>query len=89
MAQSALRVSQFFGVPEHCALAHRSPVVQALPSSHASVLFALRHPVAGTQESFVHALPSSQFSASEWLHSPPGRHLSMVQRFGIVLAAST
>ena len=37
-----------------------SPRVQALPSSHAAVLLVKTHPVAGTQVSVVHTLPSLQ-----------------------------
>ena len=38
-----------------------SPVVHAFRSLHEAVLFACAQPVAGTHESFVHGLPSSQF----------------------------
>ena len=48
-----------------------SPVVQALPSLQAAVLFAWAHPDAGTQESSVHAFESSQLSAVPPTHDPP------------------
>jgi hypothetical protein len=41
-----------------------SPVVHALPSLHAAVLFVVTQPLAGLHESFVHALPSLQESAA-------------------------
>jgi hypothetical protein len=41
-----------------------SPIVQALPSSHALVLFVWTHPVVGLQLSSVHGLLSLQFRAT-------------------------
>jgi hypothetical protein len=48
-----------------------SPVVQALPSSHASVLFVNTHPVAGLQLSVVQTLPSSQITPAPDRQMPP------------------
>src|SRR4029079_4663289 len=42
---------------------HVSPEVQALPSAQDALLFVKTHPVAASQLSFVHALPSSQLTA--------------------------
>jgi hypothetical protein len=58
-------------IPAHTPLAHTSPVVHAFPSSHVAVLFVWTHPVAGSQESSVHPLPSSQLSAGPPEHAPP------------------
>jgi hypothetical protein len=54
-----------------------SLVVHALPSLQATVLFTLEHPVAGTQESLVHRLPSLQFGAAPPTQIPPA-HVSFV-----------
>src|SRR5437899_2661924 len=58
-----------------------SAVVQALPSSHEALLFAWTHPLAGSQESFVQGLPSSQLlGAPPW--QTPAKHVSdVVQAF--------
>jgi len=48
-----------------------SLVVQALPSSHGSVLSVCVQPVAGLQLSVVHTLPSSQFRAAPPTQTPP------------------
>jgi hypothetical protein len=52
---------------------HVSPVVQALPSSHAAVLLAWAHPEPGLHVSVVHTLESSQFNvpAPGWQVPPP------------------
>jgi hypothetical protein len=56
--------SQFGAAPPtHTPPAHVSLVVHALPSLQALVLFAWAQPVAGTHESFVHTLASSQLRA--------------------------
>jgi hypothetical protein len=47
-----------------------SAVVQALPSSHGTVLFECTHPDAGLQLSSVQPLPSSQFGAEPPTHVP-------------------
>jgi hypothetical protein len=52
------------GPPAQAPFAHRSPVVQALPSLHAFVLFVKTQPVTGLHESVVQALPSSQTSGA-------------------------
>jgi hypothetical protein len=50
---------------------HVSFVVHAFPSLHAAVLLAWTQPVAGSQESFVHGLLSSQLSGAPPLQVPP------------------
>jgi hypothetical protein len=60
--------------PAHVPFAQVSPVVHALPSSHAAVLLALTQPVAGRQESSVHGLLSLQSSAGP----PPQAPLAQV-----------
>jgi hypothetical protein len=66
-----------------------SPVVQALPSSHAAALFVWTQPVAGTQESSVHGLLSSQLVAEPAWQLPPAQVSPVVQAFpssqGLVL----
>jgi hypothetical protein len=63
--------------PTHFPPAQASPVVHALPSSHASVLFECVHPVAGLQASVVHTFESSQFVAGPPTHFP-AVHMSPV-----------
>src|SRR5436190_474296 len=63
--------------PTHDPPAHVSLVVQALPSSQDTVLFAWTQPVAGLQESSVQTLPSFQFGATPPTHLPPA-HVSFV-----------
>jgi hypothetical protein len=53
-----------------------SPAVHAFPSSQAIVLLLNTHPVAGSQLSLVHRLPSSQTRGSPE-HAPP-EHVSPV-----------
>ncbi len=48
-----------------------SPLVQALLSLHAAVLFVCVHAILASQASLVQALPSSQFGAAPPLHTPP------------------
>ena len=71
-AVHALPSSQLtFGVPEHLPLAHTSPVVQALPSSHGRILNTFWHaPVVWLHESLVHRMPSLQFLAAPGWHAP-------------------
>src|SRR5439155_423854 len=59
------------GPPWHAPFEHVSRVVQAFPSSHAAVLGVMtQSPVAGSQESSVQTLPSSQCRG--WpMHLPP------------------
>ena len=59
--------------------AHTSGVVQALLSLHDAVLFACAQPVAGTHESFVHGLLSSQFAAAPPTHAPAAQVSPVVQ----------
>ena len=65
------------GPPTHFPAEHLSAVVQALPSSHAFVLFVNTHPVAVLQLSFVHGLPSLQVGAGPPTQLPP-LHVSFV-----------
>jgi hypothetical protein len=58
---------------------HVSFVMQALPSSHAAVLFVWTQPVAGSHESSVHGLPSSQFGAAPPTQLPPAQVSFVVQ----------
>src|SRR5213594_1292040 len=59
------------GPPWHAPFEHVSRVVQAFPSSHAAVLGVMtQSPVAGSQESSVQTLPSSQCRDSP-THLPP------------------
>jgi len=57
---------------------HVSPVVQALPSSHAAVLFVKTQPVAGAQVSVVQTLPSLQTSVPVPGRQLPPPHVSPV-----------
>jgi hypothetical protein len=56
---------------------HRSPAVQALPSSQLAVFGVNAHPVAGLQESSVQTFESSQ-TMVVLMHEPP-EHTSFVQ----------
>jgi hypothetical protein len=58
---------------------HVSPVVQAFPSSHAFVFAACAQPFAGSQESVVHPLLSSQFVAEPPAHAPLAQVSPVVQ----------
>jgi len=58
---------------------HASDVVQALPSSHALVLFVCVHPAVPGQASVVHTLPSSQFGAAPPTQTPPLQVSDVVQ----------
>src|SRR5437667_352120 len=57
-----------------------SAVVQAFPSSQGAVFGVLTQPVAGSQESSVHGLPSSQLSAAP-TQRPPEQVSAVVQAF--------
>src|SRR5438067_710322 len=67
------------GPPWHAPFEHVSRVVQAFPSSHAAVLGVMtQSPVAGSQESSVQTLPSSQCRG--WpMHLPPPQASPVVQ----------
>ena len=65
--------------PTHTPLAQVSAVVQASPSSHAFVLGAWTHPVAGSHESSVQTSASSQSGAGPPAHSPPAQASEVVQ----------
>ena len=67
------------GPPAHRPPAQVSAVVQALPSSHAPVLFAWVHPVAGSQASSVHTFPSLQFGGGPPRHAPAEQASAVVQ----------
>jgi hypothetical protein len=60
---------------------HVSPVVQAFPSWQLAVLFVEKHPVTGSQLSFVHTLLSSHATAEMSVFTQPdaGSHESIVQ----------
>jgi hypothetical protein len=75
--QGLLSLQPSAGPPTQAPALQTSPVVQPLPSSHAAVLLAWTHPVAGLHESSVHALPSSQPSAGPPTQDPP-LHVSIV-----------
>ena len=66
------------GVPPHVPPEHTSPVVQLFESLQTAVLFAWAQPVAGTHESFVHTLASSQLTAA-CAQPVAGTHESSVQ----------
>jgi hypothetical protein len=63
--------------PRQTPAEHTSPSVHALPSLQAAVLLAWTQPLAGTQESVVHGLPSSQLRAVPG-RQVPAEHLSPV-----------
>jgi len=65
------------GPPTHVPAWHLSPVVHALPSSHATALLVWTQPVGGVQESSVQPLPSLQLGAGPPTHVP-ATHLSAV-----------
>ena len=68
---------QFNAVPgRHVPKAHKSAVVHALPSSHASALLGNTQPVAALQLSVVQMLLSSQTKGAP-MHAPP-EHVSPV-----------
>jgi hypothetical protein len=72
--------SQFAAGPLlHAPLLQVSPTVQASPSSQGAVLLLLTHPVAGSQESLVHVLPSSQLGAGPPTQAPPLQASAVVQ----------
>ena len=54
----------------HAPATQLSLVVQALPSLQATALFTCTQPVAGSQESSVQTLPSSQFGGGPPTHTP-------------------
>ena len=65
----------------HAPPLHVSPVVQALPSLHVSVLFVNVHPTDGSQTSVVHALLSLQVIAVPPPHAPALHRSPVVQAF--------
>ena len=82
-------VSSQFGAepPTQDPAAQVSEVVQALPSSQDAVLFVETQPVAGTQESSVHELVSSQFGAEPPTQDPPAQVSEVVQALPSLQAA--
>ncbi len=62
----------------HAPAAHVSPAVQTLPSSHVAALGRCAQPIAGSQESSVHTLPSLQ-STAPWTAHAPLLHFVAVQ----------
>src|SRR5947199_1609783 len=68
------------GPPTQLPPAQVSAVVQALPSSHAAVLFVCVQPVAGSQASVVQTLPSSQLGGGPPAQLPaPSQGSAVVQ----------
>ena len=74
-------LSSQFGAepPTHDPPEQVSEVVQALPSSQEAVLFVDTQPVAGTQESSVHVLLSSQLEALPPTQEPAAQVSEVVQ----------
>ena len=66
------------GVPAQLPPAHRSSLVQAWRSSQGLLLLTWRQPVARSQESSVHPLPSSQLMGAP-AHSPSAQTSWSVQ----------
>ena len=58
---------------------HASPTVQLLLSEQVAVLFACRQPLAGSQESVVHGLPSSQARVLPGWQAPAAQASPVVQ----------
>jgi hypothetical protein len=69
--QGLLSLQLGAGPPLQVPPPHVSFVVQAFPSSHEFVLLVWTQPVAGSQESSVHGLLSSQPTAVPGWHDPP------------------
>src|SRR5438445_335288 len=67
------------GPPTHVPPEHVSLVVQALPSSHGTVFGVWTQPLAGSQESSVQGLPSSQLSSGPPAHAPAAQVSAVVQ----------
>jgi hypothetical protein len=65
--------------PEHTPWLHRSPVVQALPSSQVAVLFVWMQPFPGSQESSVHTFLSSHDRVPVPLQAPAAHASPVVQ----------
>src|SRR5262249_47677789 len=72
--------SQSRAVPVHVPAWHASPVVQALPSLHAPVVFVWTHPDAGLQPSVVHGFASLQLSVVP-IHVPAWHPSPVVHAF--------
>jgi hypothetical protein len=69
---------QLRGTPGwHAPAEQKSPTVQALPSVQDAATLMCVHPVAGSQASLVHTLPSSQLGAGPPAQVPPA-HVSFV-----------
>jgi hypothetical protein len=85
LAQSAVALHwQVLVPPPQAPLLQVSPVVHALPSLHAAVLLACWQPSVGLHASSVHALLSSQYTAtlmSVPAQVPPPHTSPLVQRF--------
>jgi hypothetical protein len=80
VVQGLLSLQSAAGPGRHAPNAHASPVVQTLPSSHASALLAKTHPVAGLQLSVVQRLPSSHASGTP-AHAPAEQVSPVVHAF--------
>ena len=85
--------SQEIALPLQVPLPHLSPLVQALPSSHAPLRLLCPQPLPGLQVSVVQILPSSQLIALPELHLPLAQMSPVVQALpssqAIVLAPNT
>ena len=80
LAQSALIEHAQLPVPGlHEPLLHLSPVVHALPSSHARAFAANTQPSVLSQESVVHGLPSSQVMVPVPVQTPAAHVSPVVQ----------
>jgi len=73
--------------PTHLPPAHLSTVVHLLASSQGLLFVACRHPVAGSQLSLVHRLPSSQLGGELPMQNPPEHLSTVVQAFPSLQAA--
>jgi len=74
--------SQFVAPPgTHAPSPQVSPVVQALPSEHGTVLFVCPQPVVGLQESSVQGFESSQLVGPPGTQAPPPHVSPVVQAF--------
>ena len=70
VVQGLLSLQLAAAPPAHVPPAHASPTVHALPSEHTAAVLAWLQPLAGSQLSVVHGLPSSQETAPSATHAP-------------------
>src|SRR3989454_108699 len=76
------------GPPTQTPPAQVSPVVQALPSVQGAVFGVFTQPVAGSQASVVHTLPSLQLRAGPPTQTPPAQLSAVVQALPSLHAAT-